>query len=317
MGAYLFWRIIRWITGLAIVLFVVYAMMYYGGGDPIKRMFLESDQAAQIQDSKVEELLREKYGLDQPFIVQFRNYVVNLFQGDWGRSIRLDQDRQVWDMVKARMPISMQMGLAATVLIALVGIPLGILASLYHNRWLDRVIVGSVTFVNAIPIFVTGPMLIYFFVLVLGVMDVPYGWHGLFSTKTILPLVVIVLAPLPIVIRQTRAAMLEVMSNDYVRTAHAKGLPERIVIFRHMFRVVMTPVVTSLGLIMITLVNGSLFVELIFGIPGFGLLTVQGIQLVDYPIIMAVTIIGTLIIFVSNFLVDIVYPLLDPRVTHK
>ena len=159
-------------------------------------------------------------------------------------------------------------------------------------------------------------MLIYFFVLVLGIMKVPYGWHGLFNTKTILPLVVIALAPLPIVIRQTRAAMLEVMSNDYVRTARAKGLSERVIIFRHMFRPVMTPVVTSIGLIMITLINGSLFVELIFGIPGFGLLTVQGIRMVDYPVIMAVAIIGTMIIFVSNFLVDIIYPLLDPRVTH-
>lgn len=317
MLSYLLLRLFRWITGLAIILFVVYAMMYFGGGDPIKLMFLQSDQAAQMQDSKVEELLREKYGLDQPFHIQFQNYVRNLLRGDWGRSIRLDTDREVWDMVKARLPISMKMGIAATFLIVVVGVPLGILASLHHNGWVDRTIVGSVTFVNAIPIFVTGPMLIYFFVLVLDVMNVPYGWHGLFSTKTIMPLVVIALAPLPIVIRQTRAAMLDVMSNDYVRTARAKGMPERVVIARHMFRPVMTPVVTSIGLIMITLVNGSLFVELIFGIPGFGLLTVQGIQMVDYPIIMAVALIGTLIIFVSNFLVDIVYPLLDPRVTHK
>ena len=317
MLSYVLVRIFRWITGLALVLFVVYAMMFFGGGDPIKRMFMESDQAAQMQDERVQDLLREKYGLDKPFLVQFQTYVTNLVQGDWGRSIRLDPDRQVWDMVRARLPISMKMGGAATLLIVVIGVPLGIWASLHHNGWIDRTIVGSVTFVNAIPIFVTGPMLIYFFVLILGIMKVPYGWHGLFSWKTVLPLAVIALAPLPIVIRQTRAAMLEVMSNDYVRTARAKGMPERIVSFRHMFRPVMTPVVTSLGLVMITLVNGSLFVELIFGIPGFGLLTVQGIQMVDYPIIMAVALVGTLIIFISNFLVDMVYPLLDPRVTHK
>ncbi len=317
MLSYVLLRLIRWVTGLSIVLFVVYAMMFFGGGDPIKRMFMESDQAAMVQDEKVQDLLREKYGLDQPFLAQFRNYVTNLFQGDWGRSIRLDPDRQVLDIVRARLPISMKLGAAATFLIVIAGVPLGIWASLHHNGWIDRTVVGSVTFVNAIPIFVTGPMLIYFFVLILGVMKVPYGWHGLFSWKTVMPLTVIALAPLPIVIRQTRAAMLEVMSNDYVRTARAKGMPERIVIFRHMFRPVMTPVVTSLGLVMITLVNGSLFVELIFGIPGFGLLTVQGIQMVDYPIIMAVALVGTLIIFISNFLVDLVYPLLDPRVTHK
>jgi len=291
-------------------------MMFFGGGDPIKRMFLEADQASMMQDEKVQDLLRAKYGLDEPFLTQFSNYITNLVQGDWGLSIRIDPDRQVWEMVRARLPISMQLGFAATMFTVFVGVPLGILASLHHNSWIDRSIVGSTTFVNAIPIFVTGPMLIYFFVLVLGIMKVPYGWHGLFNSKTILPLVVIALAPLPIVIRQTRAAMLEVMSNDYVRTARAKGMNERIVIFRHMFRPVMTPVVTSVGLIMITLINGSLFVELIFGIPGFGLLTVQGIRMVDYLVIMAVAIVGTMIIFVSNFVVDIIYPLLDPRVTH-
>ena len=316
MVGYTIVRIFRWATGLAVVLFFVYAMMFFGGGDPIRRMFLQADQASMMQDEQVQDLLRAKYGLDQPFLVQFRNYVTNLTQGDWGLSIRIDPDRQVWEMVRARLPISMQLGLAATMFTVFVGVPLGIWASLHHNGWIDRTIVGSTTFVNAIPIFVTGPMLIYFFVLVLGIMNVPYGWHGLFSTKTILPLVVIALAPLPIVIRQTRAAMLDVMSNDYVRTARAKGMTERIVIFRHMFRPVMTPVVTSVGLIMITLINGSLFVELIFGIPGFGLLTVQGIRMVDYPVIMAVAIVGTMIIFVSNFLVDIIYPLLDPRVTH-
>ena len=125
------------------------------------------------------------------------------------------------------------------------------------------------------------------------------------------------LGPLPTIVRQTRAAMLEVITDDYIRTARAKGLPERIVILRHMLRPVMIPVVTSLGMIMMSLVNGALFVELIFNIPGFGKLTVQGLQQVDYPIIMAVVLIGTLIVMVSNLLVDLLYPLLDPRITRS
>ncbi len=157
-------------------------------------------------------------------------------------------------------------------------------------------------------------MLLFFLVLVVDVMNVPYGWNGIFHSDVILPVVVIALGPLPIIVRQARSAVLEVMSQPFIRTARAKGLSERMVIARHMLRPVMTPVVTTLGLQMITLVNGALFVELVFNIPGFGLLTIEGIRTVDYPIIMAVTIIGTLIIFVSNLFVDLIYPLLDPRV---
>ena len=194
------------------------------------------------------------------------------------------------------------------------GIGLGIVAALYHNRWLDRLIVSTVLFVNGIPTFVILPVLLLLLVLQLKVIDVPYGWNGLFHIDAALPVSVISIGILPIVVRQTRSAMLEVKSQLYVRTARAKGMPESRIILRHMLRPVLTPVVTTLGLIMIGLINGSLFVEYILSIPGFGLLTIEGIKKVDYPIIMSVAVVGTLIIFVSNFLVDIIYPILDPRV---
>jgi peptide/nickel transport system permease protein len=304
------------VIGLALILFITYAMMFYGAGDPIRLMFIQSNEA-DFSDPQAMAALRAKYGLDEPFLVQFRNYVVNLFQGDWGLSIRLQADRPVSEIVSFRLPISMQLGFAATFLASMIGIPLGVVAALKHNRWLDRLIVSVIMFVTAIPVFVTAPMLLYFFVLILGIMDVPYGWNGIFHSDVILPVVVIAVGPLPIIVRQTRSAMLEVMGQPYIRTARAKGLSERAVVFRHMFRPVMIPVVTTLGLLMITLVNGALFVELVFNIPGFGLLTVEGIRTVDYPIIMAVSIIGTLIIFVSNFAVDLMYPLLDPRVRYQ
>jgi peptide/nickel transport system permease protein len=309
-------RLVRWVIGLALILFITYAMMFYGAGDPIRLMFIQSNEA-DFSDPQAMAALRAKYGLDEPFLVQFRNYVVNLFQGDWGLSIRLQADRPVSEIVSFRLPISMQLGFAATFLASMIGIPLGVVAALKHNRWLDRLIVSVIMFVTAIPVFVTAPMLLYFFVLILGIMDVPYGWNGIFHSDVILPVVVIAVGPLPIIVRQTRSAMLEVMGQPYIRTARAKGLSERAVVFRHMFRPVMIPVVTTLGLLMITLVNGALFVELVFNIPGFGLLTVEGIRTVDYPIIMAVSIIGTLIIFVSNFAVDLMYPLLDPRVRYQ
>lgn len=315
MITYLAMRALRWITGLLLVLFVSYAMMFYGAGDPIRRMFIDLREGSMTVSDEMVEKIRAKYGLDQPFPIQFATYVKNLLQGDFGNSIR--EKRAVLTMIQVRLPISMQIGLVATIIAALIGIPLGVIAALKHNQWIDTLVVGLTVFLNAVPLFVTGPLLLVLLVLVLQVMDVPFGWKGIFNTQVILPVAVMALGPLPTIVRQTRAAMLEVITDDYIRTARAKGLPERIVILRHMLRPVMIPVVTSLGMIMMSLVNGALFVELIFNIPGFGKLTVQGLQQVDYPIIMAVVLVGTLIVMVSNLLVDLIYPLLDPRITRS
>lgn len=315
MITYLATRALRWLTGLLLVLFVSYAMMFYGAGDPIRRMFIDLREGSMTVSDEMVQKIRAKYGLDQPFPIQFATYVKNLLQGDFGNSIR--EKRAVLTMIQVRLPISMQIGLVATIIAALIGIPLGVLAALKHNQWLDTLIVGMTVFLNAVPLFVTGPLLLVLLVLVLQVMDVPFGWKGIFNKQVILPVAVMALGPLPTIVRQTRTAMLEVITDDYIRTARAKGLPERIVILRHMLRPVMIPVVTSLGMIMMSLVNGALFVELIFNIPGFGKLTVQGLQQVDYPIIMAVVLVGTLIVMVSNLLVDLIYPLLDPRITRS
>ncbi len=313
MATFLFIRLLRWSVGLLLILFITYAMMYYGAGDPIRMMFIQGEDF-DTEDEVVMSALRAKYGLDEPFIVQFGNYLNNLLRGDWGRSIRLQVDRPVLEIVQFRLPISMQLGFAATLIAAVIGITLGVLAALYHNRWLDRLIISTVLFVTSIPVFVTAPMLVLLLVLILDVMDVPYGWKGLTHPQAVLTMAVIAIGPLPGIVRQTRSAMLEVNSQPYIRTARAKGLRESRIVLRHMLRPMMTPVITTLGLIMITLINGSLFVELIYNVPGFGLLTIEGIRTVDYPIIMAVAVVGTLIIFVSNFFVDLIYPILDPRV---
>ena len=310
MLLYLLTRIVRSAMGLLLILFVAYAMMFYGAGDPIKRMFLDKDDMA--IDEVALERLRDKYGLDDPFLVQFGNYLGNLAHGNMGVSIR--EQRPVSDMVRATLPISVQMGLTATALATLIGIPLGILAAKKHNSIADYAIVASVTAFNAIPVFVIGPLLILLFVSVLGIMKVPWGWDGLLSAKTILPLAALTMVPLPIVVRQTRAAILEVRNEDYIRTARAKGLSEQQVAFRHMLRPVLLPVITSVGLVAITLVNGAIFVELIFGIPGFGGLTLEGLLNVDYPVIMATVLVGALVVMISNLLVDLSYPLLDARV---
>ena len=310
MLSYLLVRLLRWGTGLFLILFITYAMMYYGAGDPIERMFLDADDVA--VDQVAMDALRKKYGLDKPFLYQFASYLNHLLHGDLGYSIR--EKRPVNEMVAATLPISLQLGIAATFFAALIGIPLGIIAATRHNSGLDYAIVGGVNLANAFPVYVTGPLLILFLVVGLKVIDVPWGWNGLFSKQSILPILVLTLVPLPIVVRQTRSAVLEVKGEDYIRTARAKGLKERDVLFGHMLRPVLMPVLTALGLVAITLVNGAIFVELIFGIPGFGGLTLEGLLKVDYPVIMATVLIGAIIVMVTNFLVDLAYPLLDARV---
>ena len=314
MISFLSIRIFRWISGLLLVLLVSYAMMFYGGGDPIKQMFLDELGNTQYLDQKMIDSEREKYGLNDPFLVQFKNYLFNITQGDWGTSYRAQ--RPVLDMIKPRLWISIQLGFAATVFMALVGIPLGIMAALYHNKWIDLTIVGTIVTINAIPIFVTGPLLVLVVVLVVPIMYVPYGWNGLFDTQVILPIVVIAISTLPIVLRQTRTSVLEIKNEDYIRTARAKGLTERKIILKHVLRPALTPVITSLGLVMITLVNGALFVELIFNIPGFGKMTIDAIRDVDHPLIMSTVLVGTLVVMGSNLIVDLIYFVLDPRINN-
>jgi ABC-type dipeptide/oligopeptide/nickel transport system permease component len=313
MASYIVTRALRWVIGILVILLVTYAMMYYGGGDPIRLMYSNLNQGSISVDQSQLEAVRKQYGLDQPFPVQFWNYLVHLTHGDMGKSFI--QKRPVSDMIVARLPVSLQIGLAATLLIALIGIPLGVVAALRHNSWLDSAIVVVLSLCRAVPVFVTAPLLLLLLVVGLHVMDVPVGWKGLFNSQVILPIVVIAVEPLLIVVRQTRAAMLEILADDYVRTARAKGLPPHQIITRHMLRPVLAPVITTLGLVMISLLNGAVFVELIFNIPGFGNLSIQGLQQVDYPVIMGTVLVGALLVMVSNLLVDLVYPVLDPRVT--
>jgi peptide/nickel transport system permease protein len=315
MAGYIISRLLRWSVGLFLVAVVSYAMMYYGAGDPIKRMFQDMESGGVDVDAQTLEAIRAAHGLDRSFPEQFYSYITHLLQGDWGTSIR--ESRPVWDMVRNRLPISMQIGAVATILSLLIGLPLGVLASFHHNGWLDQMIVGSSVFINAVPIFVTGPLLLLFLVLGLEIMDVPFGWKGIFHPQVILPVVILALGPLPTIIRQTRAGMLDVFREDYIRTAKAKGMTQRIIVLRHMLRPVLIPVATAVGLILISLVNGALFVELIFNIPGFGKMTVTGVQQVDYPVIMANVIVGAMIVMVGNMLIDLVYPVLDPRITRS
>ncbi len=310
MGRYVLGRVLRWIPSAVLILLAVYALAFYGAGDPIKLIFLRAPGDVAYNPERIE-AIRHEVGLDRPFLVQFGDYLWNLLHGNMGNS--LVHKRSVLDMISAAAPVSLQIGVAATLFLAVVGIPLGVLAAINQNSWVDNVIVATALFIWAVPPYVAGPLLMVLLVIGLKIMDVPYGWDGLFSTKAIVPMLVLALNPLALVIRQARSAVLEVLAEDYIRTARAKGIPEYVVVFRHILRPVLTPVVTQLGLIMITIINGAMLVETVFGLPGLGRLTVRSTIDVDYPVILAITLIGAFLVMISNLFVDIIYPVLDPR----
>jgi len=300
MFAHILRRLIVWVPSVLLVMLGVYALAFYGAGDPIKLIFLRAPGDVAYDPVKIE-AIRAEAGLDRPY----------LMQGNFGNS--LTSGRSVWAMVSAAAPVSAALGLMTIVVTALVAVPLGMIAGMRQNSRLDYFILGTAVALWAIPAYVAGPLLMVLLLMILPDGAVPYGWGGIFSVKILLPLIVLSFQPIALILRQTRAAVIEVLSEDYVRTARAKGVPEHMVALRHILRPVLTPVVTQLGLIMITIVNGAIFVELVFGLPGLGRLTVQALINNDYPVILAVTLIGSFLVMASNLLVDLLYPLLDPR----
>ncbi|MBN9071436.1 MAG: ABC transporter permease [Rhizobiales bacterium] len=310
MLRYIAVRLAVWIPSVILIMLGVYALAFYGAGDPIKLIFLHAPGDVAYNPQKIE-AIRASAGLDRPFLAQFGSYIWNLLHGNFGYS--LVSGRSVWAIISAAAPVSFQLGLCAIVVTALVAVPLGLIAGLNQNGRLDYTILGAALFLWAIPAYVAGPLLMVLLITILPGVKVPYGWGGVWDVRIILPLIVLTFQPIALIVRQTRTAVIEVTSEDFVRTARAKGVPEIIVALRHILRPVLTPVVTQLGLIMITIVNGAIFVELVFGLPGLGRLTVTALTNSDYPIILAITLIGSFLVMISNLLVDVVYPMLDPR----
>jgi ABC-type dipeptide/oligopeptide/nickel transport system permease component len=295
------------------VLFIAFSLTALSPFDPVSIMMQQQGGSLDaLQQEEVIQRLRDQYGLDDSFVVQFTKYIQRLVQGDLGISINGQRD-VLRTMVKT-FPISLQLGLAGALFTALIGIPLGAIAALKQNTWLDYTIVGGSLVFRSLPVFVLAPLLLVLFVLVLGIMKVPRGWDGLFHPKTILPIAILMLGPLPVVIRQTRQAVLEIFAQDYIRTAKMKGLAMWLIIGRHILRNALIPVVTTLGFIVEGLIVGSIFLDNIFAIPGFGAVVENAFRGFDYPVILGVTMVTSLMIILANLLVDLVYPLLDPRI---
>jgi ABC-type dipeptide/oligopeptide/nickel transport system permease component len=312
MLKYIFTRLAIAIPTFLAVMFITFTLTTISPFDPVAMMLAEQPNLDTLQKEDVIQRVRQQYGLDDPFLVQFTKYVQRVVQGDLGVSINGQRD-VLRAMVKT-FPISLQLGLAGAAMTALVGIPLGALAALKQNSWVDYTIVGGTLVFRSLPVFVLAPLMLVLFVLVLNIMKVPRGWDGLFHSKTILPIFILMLGPLPVVVRQTRQAVLDIFAQDYVRTAKAKGLKMWLIIARHILRNALIPVVTTLGFVAEGLIVGAIFLDSIFAIPGFGGVAEAAFRGFDYPMLLGVTMVTALTIIVTNLLVDLVYPFLDPRI---
>lgn len=314
MGKYILGRLLRWVPTILMILLVVYSLAYFGAGDPIKLIFLRAPGDVIYDEARIE-AIREEAGLDRPFLVQFGDYVLHLLRGDMGNSI--ESGRPVGKIIAKAFPVTLKVGLAATLILTILGVIFGIIAALNHNKWLDNLIMGFTLAIWGIPVFVSGPLLMIAVVTIFKLDEIPYGWNGLFSVNIILPLITLSLTPMALVIRQARAAVLEVLGEDYIRTAKSKGIPDLLIISRYIMRPVLTPVFSQVGLIVINMLNNAVLIETVFGLPGLGRLTVRAVTSSDYPVIMAIVFIGGSVVMTVNLLIDLFYPLLDPRVLNK
>ena len=258
--------------------------------------------------------LREVLGLNRPFLVQFAEWFFRVLRGDFGHALRTGLS--INQLMAQRLPISAQLGVAAVALSALIGVPMGILAAMKQNTRVDYSILSTFLALSSVPVFVMAPLLMIVLALKLSIAPVGIGWKGLFNANSTIPVIVLAIGPTLGIVRLTRMGVIETLTQDYIRTARAVGLSERLVIVRHVLRNALTPVVTSVGMTLGYLVVGALFVESIFGIPGFGGLMFDGLRSRDYPVLLACTLVSAFVIMASNLIVDIVYGLLDPRVTY-
>ena len=291
---------------LLMVSFITFTLGRFGPGDPVQTMLGPRASPAAVTR------IRQQYGLDDNIAVQYTRYIGGVVQGDFGESFKY-RGRSVGELIAKRIPVSAQLGLAALIISVGLGIPLGLLAALKQGTGKDTVIVAGTLLGQSLPVFLTAPVLLLLFALRLDLLPT-HGWNGFFSTSIILPALVLGIPGVAILTRLTRASTLDVLGQDYIRTARAKGLSEGMVRSRHVLRNALIPIATTLGFALAGLASGSFIVEGFFGIPGIGMLAIESLFARDYPIIMALTLIGTTLFVLANLLVDLVYPFLDPRI---
>ena len=307
MGRYVIKRILMMIPIILSITFVVYGLMSLAPGDPGTALLGSSAPEEQIQ------AFNHSVGFDRPFIVKYGDFVYNMiFKLDFGISYRTRQP--IINEIRHRLPISFQLAFFGTLFAAVIGIPLGVLSAVKQYSLMDTLPTGIAMFLQAVPTFWMGMMLIYLFAFVLGWLPA-YGLESVSSY--ILPMVTIGLGHAARLLRYTRSSMLETIRSDYVRTARAKGAAERAVIWKHALKNGLLPVITILGTTFGLLISGAIVTENLFSISGLGTLTLTSINLRDTPTVVATAVVFALIYNIILMMIDILYAFIDPRIKAK
>jgi ABC-type dipeptide/oligopeptide/nickel transport system permease component len=305
MAAFVIRRLLWTVPVVLLVILITFLMMRQIEGNPFRRT--ERNVPASVQEN-----LERKFNLDEPWYVQYALYVKGVFTFDLGPSLVL-RNRDVNDIVAEHFPRSIELGLLALMFAIVLGVPLGVLAALRANTIFDYAAMFFSNVGFAVPSFLVATLLIYFFAL---------EWREIFNLPTsgwttwrhkVLPSIALGLGPMAYFARLVRGTMLETLQQDYVRTAKAKGLRWRRVVLVHVLRNSLIPAVTTAGPLFGFLITGSFIIEYIFAIPGIGRYYITAVEARDYSVVMALTVLLSLIVVLANLVVDILYGILDPR----
>ena len=287
---------------LFLVITVTFFLMQLVPGDPM---------IGENVNPEITERLLERYGYDRPLGEQYLNYLAGLFTGDIGYSLVVKSGEPVYSIIAERFPVSLQLGLIALALAIVIGIPLGVLAAMKHNSIFDRCFIFTASLFVSVPSFIMTIALMLIFGVWLKILPVAYldSWKSY-----IMPVFGMAIYPMCSLARLTRTTMLDVIGQDSIKTARAKGLSTPKIMFKHALRNASIPVVTSLGPQIAGILTGSFVVEKVFAINGIGRFFVNSITARDYPLIMGTTIFYALLLIGCNYLVDLAYGLIDPRI---
>jgi peptide/nickel transport system permease protein len=302
-------RLLYGLVSLLFISFVTFAAQSLAVGDAATALAGDKATAAQVIE------LRHTMGLDRPFLIQFVDYLDKICHGDFGHSY-FGQQQPVLKILETNMPVTMKVAFLAMILAAGVGILLGTLAAVYRGKFGDQSVLTISTLGVTLPNFVLAPILVYIFALKLD--QLPQTWEiplqGPEWKYLILPVCILAARPMAMLTRLTRASMIETLSQEFMRTAVAKGVPPIGLIFRHGLRNAILPVVTAIGTSFGFLLTGSFVIERFFRLPGVGFKTIEAIQLRDTPVIQGCVMATGALFIVVNLLVDIALPILDPRI---
>jgi peptide/nickel transport system permease protein len=317
MTAYIIRRLLLGVIILLLVTMLVFLAMRLLPGDPLI-IFISQSQVEVYSPEQLAEL-RHEYGLDRSLPMQYISWIGNVLRGDMGKSIVLGQD--VGHLISTKLPITVYFGVMSLIVCAFFGIIFGVICALRRGTWVDSVVTVLANIGITVPAFWVGILLMYLFSLILHWL--PTGGYvsptenlGQSLRAAIMPVICLSLFSVASLTRQTRSAMLEVVSQDYIRTAWSKGLRERVIIFRHTIKNAMIPVITILGLQVGLVFGGSVLIETVFNIPGMGRLMADSLFSHDYQIVQAGTLVIAVVVVLSNLIVDISYGWFDPRIRY-